>query len=35
VGSLNRLVEDRLHAFANIRRAFGRQEQPVLPADTL
>jgi predicted ATP-dependent protease len=32
-GSVNRLVEDRLRAFANIRKSFGWQPEAALPAD--
>jgi predicted ATP-dependent protease len=32
-GSVNRLIEDRLRAFANIRKSFGQQREAALPAD--
>jgi predicted ATP-dependent protease len=32
-GSVNRLIEDRLRSFANIRKSFGRQHEAALPAE--
>jgi lon-related putative ATP-dependent protease len=32
-GSVNRLIEDRLRSFANIRKSFGQQREAALPAE--
>ena len=33
IGSINRMVEDRLRSFASIRKSFGRQPEAALPSD--